>query len=638
MSHIGKPNNVYETIFWDGYKFSAAKVLNNNVDDAAAIAGTKLSVTQINGLNVSYDVTPPTDGYVLTWENSNNRWTAKSVGLSFATYADARSVPSSLLANVRSIMISGRDSQGDGGAGQFVWNATSTDNTNDGISLRPDDIVPANPGRLVRVYSDSIYTKWFGSDEFALRNAILFAESDLSKTNVVLLPNEPINVDVNANGPILIGDAASLKKTIILRASSSGEGGFRSVIRAIGTLTSQPLVKILNVNRGLLEYVTIDSNSITDYGVQVFQKLGISLTSTTDCGFISCYFIGARVNNLLIGDTAPGSGDCSGTYLSGCYFHHQAGLTTPSHIRLNAWETFPLSVTSCVFTGDGTYPSHAISGVGGVVDVDGCELASLGNGDLHGEADINCPFICYTVDGCESQSYMFINADNTGSGQASQRPWTVTGCYHADITGRGSTTSIIWNVGTFAALVLNGFRSTLNIDIQHASADVFSNGVQFADTGADFIGYTQRVSGHWKKGSLFIQQGATSSVRNRSLFCYDQTYSAGAWTGIASLCGAPFASALNDEHRLFGKEFTGKLIIISDGGPGAVGWVSEWLIYNGQPTAVLQADPSTQYSTVAGTAGKVNLFWDIGTDRWVIQNKAGGLRITVVYLGTPPTF
>lgn len=52
---------------------------------------------------------------------------------------------------------------GDGGGGLFYWDSASTATDNGGTIIRPDAVLAANPGRLLRMYSGAINIRWFGA-------------------------------------------------------------------------------------------------------------------------------------------------------------------------------------------------------------------------------------------------------------------------------------------------------------------------------------------------------------------------------------------------------------------------------------------------------------------------------------------
>jgi hypothetical protein len=129
----------------------------------------------------------------------------------------------------QTLAVLGYNSAGDGGGGEFYFDATSTQSEDGGMVIKPNSILPANPGRWKRVVQGDVNVRWFGAygngvsdDRAFIKSAILYAQTlGLS----VYLPagvykiSAPLILQSNAR---LYGDGAS---TVIVNATAGSPHG-----------------------------------------------------------------------------------------------------------------------------------------------------------------------------------------------------------------------------------------------------------------------------------------------------------------------------------------------------------------------------------------------------------------------------
>ena len=139
------------------------------------------SLTGPAGYNISYELPAPNPGYLLGWNISGTEIENKSPAggggggdVVTENYTTLRALAAASDGDIVNVL--GYAAQGDGGGGEFVYSASSSDADNNGTVIKPNAV--SGPGRWKR-RQDNAFTniKWFGAvgngvaDDTAEQNA-----------------------------------------------------------------------------------------------------------------------------------------------------------------------------------------------------------------------------------------------------------------------------------------------------------------------------------------------------------------------------------------------------------------------------------------------------------------------------------
>jgi len=135
-------------------------------------------------LHVAQDVIDDQDVPPFGWvEDPTNTLKKEDSNVTFNTMADMQAYSPVVFAKTATLL--GYNSEGDGGGGEFYWDATSTDTANGGTVIKPNGYVI---GSWVRVFEGAIHAIWFGLvNDFTTDNYTALSDwvSTLSTSNLV---------------------------------------------------------------------------------------------------------------------------------------------------------------------------------------------------------------------------------------------------------------------------------------------------------------------------------------------------------------------------------------------------------------------------------------------------------------------
>lgn len=194
-----------------------------------------------------------------------------------ANIAELKALEVSQIPDKMQALVGGYYAHGDGGGGQFYYDAGASDADNSGTIIAPT----AGAGRWKRIYSGAVNVKWFGAkgdgvadDTTAIVAAINLSGGTPHGASSIALPGGNFivsSLDINANVNIVgagregttitvtgFGTYAFLKYGVLLRGSGPGEGYVSLTgvyVKVQSTETSQ--IGILITKRALLTDVRV---------------------------------------------------------------------------------------------------------------------------------------------------------------------------------------------------------------------------------------------------------------------------------------------------------------------------------------------------------------------------------------------
>ena len=110
---------------------------------------------------------------------------------------------------IKKAFVNGYYTAGDGGGGEFYWDATSTDTDNGGTIIQATGITT---GRWKRLYNGAVNVKWFGAKTGLGENNTSKIQACFDYVLSIADSNEKIN-SVSSNGNIIIDFAGSVFET-----------------------------------------------------------------------------------------------------------------------------------------------------------------------------------------------------------------------------------------------------------------------------------------------------------------------------------------------------------------------------------------------------------------------------------------
>lgn len=94
------------------------------------------------------------------------------------------------------VFVLGHTTEGDGGAGYFIWDAASSEADNGGTIIRPDHVSEGSPGRWLRHYTGAVSVMWFGAvgdgvtdDSAAFEAAASYAQAAGGSAAEITIPS-----------------------------------------------------------------------------------------------------------------------------------------------------------------------------------------------------------------------------------------------------------------------------------------------------------------------------------------------------------------------------------------------------------------------------------------------------------------
>lgn len=320
--------------------------------------------------------------------------------LDVQTIAALKALDVSAIPDKMQALVGGYYVHGDGGGGQFYYDASASDTDNTGTVIAPT----AGAGRWKRIYSGAVNVKWFGAkgdgvaDDTASIVAAIAAAKDVyipigtyKVSSTITIPdNGSIVGDGNAQS-ILLAD--SISGPVIYNGSSFTKGQKVDGLKITGTATTG--VQYHNCSPGYVGNVTVYGTF--DYGFEFSLSFGCTFENLSTEGAtigiaayrVSNYF---NANNcthwytqttlIPIGVLFDSGNSCAGNVfnnltLQGCVIGLKTnnvfvkGLTinglyteatvTAMHLGVAAtYSVIGLSVNGGVIIGSGTHPQRAL--------------------------------------------------------------------------------------------------------------------------------------------------------------------------------------------------------------------------------------------------------------------------------------
>jgi hypothetical protein len=185
-------------------------------------------------------------------------------------------------------ILNGYYAEGDGGGGQFFWNATSTVADNGGTIIAPTGV---GTGRWYRAYNGGIYAEWFGAKGDGTTD-------DSTSINSAIASLKPY--DGNPGGGTVIFSSVKnyaigttislLYATVKLTSATGGSGGSTTSCALITALSalSGPMIEI-NIDSGdkggWIENLTFDG--LSQAGVTAGIQYADGTISTADLNYVT---------------------------------------------------------------------------------------------------------------------------------------------------------------------------------------------------------------------------------------------------------------------------------------------------------------------------------------------------------------
>lgn len=213
------------------------------------------------------------------------------------------------------VELTGYYAPGDGGGGEFYWDPLSSLTDNNGTVIKPNSVLPTNPGRWLRVFQEPVNVQWFGAkgdgstdDTSSISGAITAAGSG----ELVFVPGltyiisssltlaNPLTVDLSGS---TIQFAASVYGTTIPAFSIQANGVTIKNGRILGnyvpTTTTPPTpgvgnYGIDNTSANKNSNLTVDGltiEKVENYGIASVSGVGLRVINSTflNTGYFSIW-------------------------------------------------------------------------------------------------------------------------------------------------------------------------------------------------------------------------------------------------------------------------------------------------------------------------------------------------------------
>jgi len=127
--------------------------------------------------------------------------------------------------NFQTVSLLGYNTPGDGGGGEFYYDSSSmaggVTGDNGGTIIKPNSIIPANPGRWIRIYSGKVNARWFGAIGDGITNDATSIQNALNTTENLFIPDGVYKISsplvIKTNGQCITGESLN----VILKPSTS---------------------------------------------------------------------------------------------------------------------------------------------------------------------------------------------------------------------------------------------------------------------------------------------------------------------------------------------------------------------------------------------------------------------------------
>jgi hypothetical protein len=231
--------------------------------------------------------------------------------------------------------VGGYYADGDGGGGDFYWDAVSVEADNGGTIFQ---VTGTTTGRWKRIYSGSVSVKWFGvkgdgvtDDTVAIQNALDNSTITYIPTGVYIISS---TLNVNCS---LFGDGMSssvFKATADIDAVSIEDSLDFSTFRNFGVYT-----EVSSTKSGIVLGNDTHNNQFENIYIVGFNY-GLNKLDTSNVWMT--YFVNVRVGDCAVGFRFDVTGAANHTTLSfkNCYV---AGCSTGFYL----WNVYDLSMEAC---------------------------------------------------------------------------------------------------------------------------------------------------------------------------------------------------------------------------------------------------------------------------------------------------
>jgi hypothetical protein len=199
------------------------------------------------------------------------------------TIADLRGIPVSYIADGDQCTIGCYATAGDGGGGNFRWNASSADADDNGITILPTGHV--GNGRWKRVYVGAVNIKWFGAAGDGVTDDSSARSSAVDASEAVYFPT----------GIYIIGSQKSVTSKPV---TFFGDGIEQTEIRCSSNFLS------VN-NSALLDNTTVQFRDMTISTTNAGTDTAVTVTGTVQRTLVRAQFLAERV--VFRGTTATNS-------------------------------------------------------------------------------------------------------------------------------------------------------------------------------------------------------------------------------------------------------------------------------------------------------------------------------------------
>lgn len=187
---------------------------------------------------------------------------------------------------------------GDGGGGDFYWDAVETAADNSGTIIKPNSVLATAPGRWKRIFDGTLNVKWFGAkgnrtddDIVAINSCITFAKTLFTTGGKLIFPRG----DYKISATIDISQVSSWQ--II------GEGAWlypSAAITAVVVEGGRFYYRGLNVSYYLLPYTQVNENCVAIW----LHKNGTTVNNQVNNSiFESFSIVGAHTGIKSVPDT-----------------------------------------------------------------------------------------------------------------------------------------------------------------------------------------------------------------------------------------------------------------------------------------------------------------------------------------------
>jgi hypothetical protein len=227
--------------------------------------------------------------------------------LDVKTIADLKAINVASLADKQQALVAGYYAAGDGGGGQFYYNAGSSDVDNAGTIIGPD----AGAGRWLRAYSGAVNVRWFGAKGDAVINPTTKRASggtnDTPAFEAAFVASSAVYVPAGAyrltatlwNKGSLVGE--STKNTFLFFDAVAGDGiKFSDGAWQVGTSTDYQELRNITVKGNLTGSYRI-AVRVENTRYSVIDNISVSMNNGTGAcytafGFSDCW--GCTFSNL----------------------------------------------------------------------------------------------------------------------------------------------------------------------------------------------------------------------------------------------------------------------------------------------------------------------------------------------------